>query len=145
MSPFLRETVTCDRSSGRIIAKPAVLEELNIFRRYTISELKMRLLHRDTSTFYEVASVVLRSYILFSEGEKIAKVLTSLALLRSAFSSRSVPPATNGQYEDRLRIVSLGSVSSKLAPLGFLEFSWRRQPKRKRRRRSSTTRGELVC
>lgn len=38
-------------------------------------------------------AVVLRSYILFSEGKKIAKVLsfgrTSLALLRSAFSSRS--------------------------------------------------------
>lgn len=129
-------TYHCETSCGR---------RANIFRRYTISELKMRLLHRDTSTFYEVASVVLRSYILFSEGKKIAKVLTSLALLRSAFSSRSVPPATNGQYEDRLRIVSLRSASSKLAPLGFLEFSWRRQLKRKRRRRSSTMRGELVC
>lgn len=66
---------------------------------------------------------------------------TSIVSFWSAFSSRSIPPATNGQYEDRLRIVSLGSASFKLAPLGSSSSPWRRQPKRKRRRHSSTAEG----
>lgn len=66
---------------------------------------------------------------------------TSIVLLKSAFSSRSVPPATDGQYEDRLRIASLGSTKLEARAAWLLEFSWRRQPKRKTRRRSSITGG----
>lgn len=57
------------------------------------------------------------SYIFFSE-EKNSGGRISIALRRCAFSSRCVPPAMNGQYEDRLRIASLGSASLKLALLG---------------------------
>lgn len=82
----------------------------------------MRLLHRDASTFYEVALLYfVHTYFLGrrkNSGDSFG--CTSIALRRCAFSSRCVPPAMNGQYEDRLRIASLGSApawsSRRLAP-----------------------------